>query len=106
VDEQAFRAHVRTTLGRIHDAVDALPTDAVDLRIGDGVLTLEFDGGGSWILSQQVPVQELWLAADRQAWHFAASPDGWRERTSGEPLEALLGRLLTTRLGLAVDLGG
>ena len=106
MDEQAFRARARDTLRRIRDAVDALPTDAVDPSLVDGVLTLEFEGGDAWVLSQQVPVGELWLAADRHAWHLVPDGDGWRERGSGEALEALLGRLLAARLGVPVDLGG
>ncbi len=106
MDDQTFRAHVRDTLRRIGDAVDALPTDAVDLDIGEGVLAFDFEEGEPWVLSQQVPVRELWLAADRRAWHFLPEQGRWRERESGEALEVILGRLLAARLGLPVDLRG
>ncbi|MBN1334446.1 MAG: iron donor protein CyaY [Deltaproteobacteria bacterium] len=106
MDEQAFRACVRGTLDRIRLALDALPTDALDLGSQEGVLALEFEDAEPWILSQQVPVQELWLAADRHAWHFVLDGDRWRERGSAETLEAILGGRLSARLGFPVDLEG
>ena len=44
-------------------------TDDLDARISDGVFQVDFEGGGTFVLSQQVPVRELWLSAFARAWH-------------------------------------
>ena len=101
IDEPQFRRVVSEALRTIARQVDAIDSDAFDARIGDGVFTVDFDGGGTFVLSQQVPVRELWLSAYSRAWHFRWDGE-WTERDSGQPLQAVLTEIFTRRLGSAV----
>lgn len=105
--EQEFRGFVRDTLSALFDQIDALETDGVeDISSTDGVVSCTFAGGGTFVLSQQVPARELWLSANLRAWHFRhdAARGGWFERDSGEPMLPLLSRLFAEKLGLPVQL--
>lgn len=97
--EQEFRRFVAEVLDRLFDQIDHLDTDDIDPVHTDGVVSCEFEDGGTFVLSQQVPVQELWLSANMTAWHFRHDADaGWVERDTGEPMLPLLSRLFSDKL--------
>ena len=103
-DETAFRHAVRAALRHLSTQVDALETDALDSRTSDGVLQVDFEGGGTFVVSQQVPVRELWLSAFSRAWHFRVVGGAWKERDTGEALESVLSDCFTRKLGDTVTI--
>ncbi len=107
IDETAFRKTVSAALRNLLNQVDAIDSDDVDNRLSEGVLQTDFEGGGVFVLSQQVPTRELWLSAFSRAWHFRLDEEkGWIERDSGEKLEVVLSANYTKRLGKAVVIVG
>lgn len=102
IDEQSFRTLVSAALKNLLAQFDAIDSDDLDNRISDGVLHTEFEGGGVFVLSQQVPVRELWLSAFSRAWHFRLTDGRWFERDTSEPLEAVLSANFTKRLGAPI----
>ncbi len=103
-DERSFRAEVSRTLGALIRQLDELDTDELDARLSEGNLTSTFEGGGTFMLSQQTPTRELWLSANLRAWHFRWAGAGWVERDTGEALSDVLGHLYTEKLGFPVQL--
>ena len=103
-DDTPFRHAVRATLRDLSAQVDELDTDALDSRTSEGVFQVDFEVGGTFVVSQQVPVRELWLSAFARAWHFRAVEGAWRERDTGEPLERVLSDCFTRKLGISVEL--
>ncbi len=102
--ESEFRAAVATTLDSLGRQLDAVDSDEVDWKLSDGVLTVEFEAGGVFVLSQQVPTRELWLSAFSRAWHFDRREGTWLERDSREPLAAVLTAGFSQKLGFPVPL--
>ena len=51
------------------------------------------------MLSQQVPVRELWLSAYSRAWHFRWAEGAWTERDSAQPLASVLTDIWSRKLG-------
>lgn len=104
IGEAAFRAQVGALLKDLMRRLDAVDPDGerMDIKLSDGVLQVDFEGGGTFVLSQQVPVRELWVSAEKRAWHFRAP--GWTERDTGEGLAAVLEPLFARRLGQRVAL--
>ncbi|MCB9763327.1 MAG: iron donor protein CyaY [Alphaproteobacteria bacterium] len=100
--EQAFRAFVGETLEHLFDQIDRLDTDDIDPVLSDGVVSCAFESGGTYVLSQQVPVQELWLSANLTAWHFRWDGSAWVERDTGEPMLPLLSKLYGDKLKMPV----
>lgn len=101
--EQAFRNFVSQTLSELFESIDDLDSDDLDPTLSDGVVKVEFDDGSTFVLSQQVPVQELWLSANLRAWHFRWVDDAWVERDTSEPMLPLLSTLFTDKLSMLVE---
>jgi iron donor protein CyaY len=104
IDEQHFRKIVGTALRALAAQVDEVDSDDLDPKLTDGVFQVDFESGGVFVLSQQVPTRELWLSAFSKAWHFCWRDGAWFERDSGEPLEQVLSALFTRKLGSPVTL--
>ncbi len=94
---------VSVVLRDLSNQVDAIDSDDFDSRTSDGVFQIDFEGGGTFVLSQQVPVRELWLSAFARAWHFRGVDGAWRERDTGEALETVLGGLFSKRMGRTIS---
>ncbi len=101
-DESGFRQKVSHALRDLSRQVDGIDSDDFDSRTSDGVFQVDFEGGGTFVLSQQVPVRELWLSAFARAWHFRWEGGAWRERDTGEALEAVLTAIFTKRMGRTI----
>jgi iron donor protein CyaY len=101
-EESRFRQSVGAALRHLSNQVDAIDSDDFDSRTSDGVFQIDFEGGGTFVLSQQVPVRELWLSAFARAWHFRIVDGGWRERDTGEALESVLGAIFSKRMGRTI----
>ena len=104
IDEPRFRQIVAAAVRDLGRQIDTLDTDAFDWKLSEGVLSVEFEEGGVFVLSQQVPVRELWLSAFSRAWHFRLGETAWTERDAGTPLAAVLSELFTRKLGFSVVL--
>ncbi len=104
IDESTFRQAVSTTIKALGQQIDSIDTDDLDWKLTDGVLTVEFESGGVFVLSQQVPTRELWLSAFSTAWHFRCDGAGWPERDTGVAMATVLSGLFTRKLGVPVSL--
>lgn len=101
--EPEFRTFVKSVLSDLFDQIDEIDTDDLDPTLSDGVLKVEFEDGGTYVLSQQVPTRELWLSANLTAWHFKYADGAWNERDTGEPMQPLLSKLFSDKLGMTVS---
>ena len=102
--EARFHSLVDALQLAVEDAFDASDLD-VDLENSGGVLTVRFDNGSQLIFSRQEPLRQLWLAARSGGFHFDydEAAGGWRCDTDGEPLAAMLARLVRAQGGEEVD---
>lgn len=104
MEEPRFRSMVTSALQGLYRQVDGIDSDALEARYTDGVLQVDFEGGGVFVLSQQVPVRELWLSAFSRAWHFRHEDGSWLERDTREPLHTVLSAHFSRRLGFPVTI--
>lgn len=104
--ETEFRTFVKQVLTDLFDQIDQIDTDDIDPVLSDGVVKVDFEEtGGTYVLSQQVPVQELWLSANRTAWHFRYVDGTWLERDTKAPMLPLLSKLFSDKLGMDIAFG-
>lgn len=89
--------HLEKTLG------DFDP-DEVDVELSQGVLTLTLGDGQRIVVNSHHAAGEIWMAAFRQAWHFAPKESAGKVewRTAKDELRATLARLLSEHLGREV----
>jgi CyaY protein len=104
LSEKEFRARAFPELSALLAALDELPELTAELA-GD-VLTIEFEDQKVYVINTQLAARQIWLAAERRAWHFDYVPDsdGWVEKKSSAELWATLQSMLQTKLGRSAAL--
>ena len=103
--DQDFAESARRALQDVESAFDALADDQVDTDLTEGVLTIEFESGEQFVLNVNGPAREIWLSANRRAWHFAPRGDDFVSTAAGaEPLMTVLSELVGEKLGRRVVL--
>ncbi|MEO7035399.1 MAG: iron donor protein CyaY [Polyangiaceae bacterium] len=93
-------------LQRLIASLDELASDAVEAELASDILTIEFEDGARYVLNSHRAARQIWLSAERSAWHFDFLPDGktWVAAKSGDELWSTLTRLVSTKLGEPVTL--
>ncbi|PTQ68818.1 iron donor protein CyaY [Pseudomonas sp. GV071] len=103
------------TEARFHDLVDATQESVedifddsgldLDLENSAGILTVRFANGTQLILSRQVPIRQLWVAARSGGFHFDydSATDRWICDTSDELLGEMLARITLEQAEEAIE---
>jgi iron-sulfur cluster assembly protein CyaY len=80
LSEEEFHDIADATLRRLMELLDNADDAEADLR--DGVLTIEPDSGGQYIVNKHAPNKEIWVSSPKSgAWHFAydAARKAWAD---------------------------
>ncbi len=102
--ERAFEKAADATLHQLEDAIGALGLD-VEVELQMGILSLEFGDGVKFIINSHRAARQIWMAADRTAWHFDPSADGaWVATKTGEHLRPTIAAVLSKKLNKPVSL--
>lgn len=92
----------------LHRLLDALIEcgDEIDPDLQMGVLSINFDDGTKYVVNSHRAARQIWMAADRQAWHFDYEAAGaqWRATQSNDELWATLEAVLERKLGAELRL--
>jgi CyaY protein len=106
LDEQEYDARAQTELLALVDALDALDSDAFEAELSSDILSVEFRDGAKFVINSHRAARQIWMAADRSAWHFDWDSAGerWVAGKSGDELWSTLSKVLEARLGHAVSL--
>jgi CyaY protein len=104
ISEKAYQQRAFPELGALVEALDAFP-DELFAELGGDVITVEFNDQSRYVINSHLAARQIWLAAERSAWHFDPTSDGsWIDRKSGAELWAKVAELLSKKLGRAVTL--
>ncbi|MBL8807475.1 MAG: iron donor protein CyaY [Rhodospirillales bacterium] len=109
MDEREFADRADRTLTRLLDALEAaLEGDDPDIELRGGVLTLDLDKAGQFVLNKHAPTRQVWLSspvsgASHYAWDEAAAV--WRSTRGPDRLEVRLAADLAAACGHPVNLG-
>jgi CyaY protein len=87
-------------------SLDAVENDALEAELASDILTIEFSDGTRYVINSHRAARQIWLAADRLAWHFDFEPGkkNWIAGKTGDELWTTLARLLSAKLGEPVSL--
>jgi CyaY protein len=104
-NEQDYDELALPELQAVLAALDELG-DELEAELQSDILTVEFGDGMCWVLNSHRAARQLWLAADRHAWHFSWNREklAWTADKSGEELWSTLERILGQKLGRSVKL--
>jgi CyaY protein len=104
MDESLFDRIADVELSDLEKRLSELDPDELEVELSMGVLTLTFADDSKMVINSHRAARQIWMAADRQAWHFSPQSEGaaWRWRTERDELHATIVRLLSQKLGHAV----
>ena len=104
--ESDYDALAAPQLQQLIAGLDALTNDSVEAELASDILTIEFSDGARYVLNSHRAARQIWLSAERSAWHFdyLAGTNRWVAAKSGEELWATVTRLISAKLGEPVTL--
>jgi CyaY protein len=116
--EATFERMADTELAALLSALDGLHDD-LEIDLESGILTLEFSDGAKYVINSHRAARQIWMAAERNAWHFdpavgaSAAPDErdaararWTAAKGGDELWSVVEAVVTRKLGQPVRLRG
>lgn len=99
MDAAAYHREAAACLAWIARALDA--HEDLDVQLGDGLVTIEFDDGARFVVNRQSGAHQIWLAAGARAWHYSWDPatGRWVDDRDGHRLEERLADVVSAKLG-------
>ena len=106
LSEADYEARAYPELAALVRALDALEREDFEAELAHDMLTIEFGDGSKFIVNSHRAARQIWMAAERSAWHFDWDPakERWIAAKSGDELWSTLARVLGARLGGTVEL--
>jgi len=101
LSESEYEERALPELRALIDALDDLEPEGLEAELASDILTLEFSDGTRYVVNSHRAARQIWMAAERNAWHFDwdASKKAWVAHKTGDELWATLQGLLQTKLG-------
>jgi CyaY protein len=106
LSEEEYDALAFPELGALVRALDTLEHPDIEAELASDILTIEFSDGTRYVVNSHRAARQIWMAADRHAWHFdwVAEKGAWIAAKSGDELWATVSRSIAKRLGVTVTL--
>lgn len=107
MDDSQFETLASTLIEAMMETLDEQIGDAADVDMQGGILTIQLDSGGQYVINKHGPNHQIWVSSPVSgAWHFGWRGDGWVESREGREMVALLEGELGTATGGTVSLAG
>jgi CyaY protein len=102
--EAEFERVADETLRDLERALGDVDSIEIDLQMG--VLNIEFGDGAKYIVNSHRAAKQIWMAAERTAWHFDPRSGGreWRANKDGSELWSTVEATLSRKLGTTIKL--
>lgn len=106
LNEDDYVALASPELRRLLDALDRLDTEDVEAELESDILTVEFADGTKYVINSHRAARQIWMAAERSAWHFDwdDSRKAWTSQKSGDELWSTIARVIGNKLGAPIEL--
>jgi CyaY protein len=91
----------------LEEKLGEIDPDELEVELSQGVLTLTLADDSEIVVNSHHAAGEIWMAAYRQAWHFAPKEHqgaGVEWRTTKDELRSTLSRILTDKIGHTIKL--
>ena len=98
--ERLADEELRHLIGALDEASDDLEAD-----LQMGVLSIVFDDGTKYVVNSHRAARQIWMAAEKRAWHFDYDGERWLAAASGDELRSTLSAGLARKLGAPLSLG-
>lgn len=107
LDDASFAALADEALGRLFEQLEDMVGDQADVEFQEGILTVDFERGGRFVINKHQPNRQIWLASPVSgAAHFRWDGSGWASTRGGarlpDVLSADISRLAEVSVNLAL----
>jgi CyaY protein len=102
LSEREFEAVAEKELRSLERALGEL--DGFEADLESGIITVEFDDGVKYVVNSHRAAKQIWMAAERNAWHFDYDGARWIATKTHDELWATIEGVLSRKLGKAVAL--
>jgi len=105
MDDSAFETLADGTLQALMDAIEEALGDYLEVDLQNGILTIEVDGGGEYVINKHGPNRQIWMSSPVSgASHFDHDDEmGWVSTRGGGRLAVILADELSAATGEEVD---
>lgn len=106
LDETTFEKIADDFLGKLMDAIDDDLGDQMDVDLQGGILTIDLDAGGQYVINKHGPNQQIWMSSPKSgATHYGRdeSAGTWLCTRSGADMLKTLASELSAVSGKSVD---
>lgn len=106
-DHKTFESAAEATLAGFLGAIEAAGAD-LEVDLEGGILTIELDDGGTFVLNRHGPLRQLWLSSPVSgASHYEldAADGRWKSTRGGGDLAQSLAADLSRLTGTSIALG-
>lgn len=105
ISEHDYQALAFPELSALLAALDAYP-DELFAELGADVITIEFEDRTRYVVNSHLAARQIWLAAERNAWHFDydKARGAWLDTKGQLELWAVIEQVLSRKLGRSVTL--
>ena len=106
LSESDYDSLAQPELQALISSLDAIANEKIEAELASDILTIEFSDGTRYVLNSHRAARQIWLSAERSAWHFdfRHSEHSWLAAKTGDELWATLSRLVSAKLGEPVTL--
>ncbi len=106
MERAQFSKVATAALEHIEDGLAALEHERLDVDLAGDVLTLEFKDGTQFVINAHSAAGQVWMAANRNAWHFdyTQGEGTWVAAKTGDELMATVSKQVADKLGIHVQL--
>ncbi len=106
VSESEFEIRADEILEHLMDTLESALGDQLDVDLEQGILSIELDSGGQYVINKHAPNRQIWLSSPVSgASHFEYRADsGWVGTRDTQSLKQILVRELSAATGRSVNL--
>ncbi len=99
LSENEFETLADSELHTLERALDDVEDIEVDLQ--SGIINIAFADGVEYVINSHRAARQIWMAAERSAWHFDYTRDKgrWISQKSGDELWSTTEAVLSRKLG-------
>jgi frataxin len=102
LDSKAYEIQADKTLHDIFEQIDDALGDIMDVDLEAGILNIELENGGQYVINKQSQNLEIWQSSPLSGakhFYFDEQKDVWSDTRGGETLYELLSNEMTTISG-------